>query len=87
MHSKRQREPALLSFDESERRALLHKDWTRYKLRQHSCEMLKVARVRWLQKQALEELRKESEELYQSAIQVCLGFGGKHMTECALLSF
>jgi len=68
--SKRKREPAVLSFEESERRALLLKDWTRYKTKQHRDEMTKVAQVRWSQQRALEELRKESEELYESAIQV-----------------
>lgn len=60
----------MLDFDESERRALLHKDWTRYKTKQHTNEMTAVALVRWAQQQALEELRRESEELYQSAVQV-----------------
>ena len=60
----------MLSFEESERRALLLKDWTRYKTKQHFCEMAAVTRVRRSQQRALEELRKESEELYQSAIQV-----------------
>jgi len=68
--SKRKREAAVLSFEESERRALLHKDWTRYKTRQHRDEMLVVARLRGSQQRALDELRSESEELYQSAIQV-----------------
>jgi len=68
--SKRKRESVVLSFEESERRALLHKDWSRYKAKQHYREMTAVAQVRWSQQQALEELRKESEELYQSAIQV-----------------
>jgi len=68
--SKRKREPTVLSFEESERRALLLKDWTRYKAKQHFREMAAVARVCWSQQRALEELRKESEELYQSAIQV-----------------
>ena len=60
----------VLSFEESERRALLHKEWTRYKMKQHHNEIMAVDRVRWSQQRALEELRKESEELYQSAIQV-----------------
>ena len=68
--SKRKREAAVLSFDESERRALLHKDWTRYKTKQHHTEMIAVGRLRWAQQRALDELRSESEELYQSAIQV-----------------
>ena len=74
--SKRKREPAVLSFEESERRALLHKDWTRYKMKQHINEIMAVTRVRWSQQRALEELRKESEELYQSAIQVCCNGSG-----------
>jgi len=67
----------VLSFDESERRALLHKDWTRYKMQQHRNEVLALAQLRQSQSRALEELRKESEELYQSAVQVRSHFWGR----------
>lgn len=67
---KRKREPTVLSFEESERRALLLKDWTRYKTTQHFREMAAVTGMCRSRQRALEELRTESEELYQSAIQV-----------------
>lgn len=60
----------MLSFEESERRATLHKDWSRYKRLQHTSEFSVIGRVQEAQKQALDELRKESEELYQQAVQV-----------------
>lgn len=70
--SKRKRESVALTFDETERRALLHKNWSRYKLNQFVSEMSVVSRVLESQRRALQELRNESEELYQQAIQVRL---------------
>lgn len=57
-----------LSFEESERRALLHKEWTVFKLAQHQAEMAAIKGAMEAQRQALEELRLESEELYQAAL-------------------
>lgn len=74
MCSKRKRASVALTFDETERRALLHKDWSRYKLNQFVSEMSAVSRVLESQKHALAELRNESEELYQQAIQVHVCF-------------
>ncbi|KAL0979258.1 hypothetical protein UPYG_G00182870 [Umbra pygmaea] len=57
-----------LSFEESERRALLLKEWSRYKQIQHRAEMEAVGLAVAAQREALEELRLESEELYQAAL-------------------
>jgi len=67
---KRKRDVSPLNFDESERRALLHKDWSRYRTRQFVHEMGVVRRAVELQSRALLELRQESEQLYQQAIQL-----------------
>lgn len=60
----------MLTFEESERRALLQKEWTRYKYQQFGEECEAISRLILSQEKALEELRKESEDLYQQAIQV-----------------
>ncbi|XP_057688919.1 39S ribosomal protein L40, mitochondrial [Corythoichthys intestinalis] len=57
-----------LSFDESESRALLLKEWCRYKNEQHLAEMQAIELALEAQKEALEELKAESEELYQAAL-------------------
>ena len=59
-----------MSFEESERRALLEKKWSRYKTAEFTTEMNTVQRAINSQNKALAELRLESEELYQAAIQV-----------------
>nr|XP_020661119.1 39S ribosomal protein L40, mitochondrial [Pogona vitticeps] len=67
MDEKRVRPDSPLSFEESERRALLLKKWTSYKHQQHKAEMETIRSLMDAQAQALEELRLESEELYQAA--------------------
>ena len=64
--------PEALTFEESERRALLMKEWTRYKAQQYKAECVAVAIALNAQQVALQELREESEELYQLAIQVIM---------------
>ncbi|XP_051279511.1 39S ribosomal protein L40, mitochondrial [Dicentrarchus labrax] len=64
----RQRFPPRLSFEESERRAKLLKDWSRYKQEQHMAEMKAVKLALEAQREALQELKLESEELYQAAL-------------------
>ncbi|KAJ6656537.1 hypothetical protein lerEdw1_003662 [Lerista edwardsae] len=61
--------PPPISFEESERRALLQKRWALYKQQQHKEEMKAIESLRAAQEEALKELRLESEELYQAAIQ------------------
>lgn len=57
-----------MSFEESEQRALLLKEWSRYKYCQHQAEMAAVEELLESQTQALKELQLESEELYKAAI-------------------
>lgn len=57
-----------LTFEESERRALLLKEWSRYKRSQHQAEMAAIDEALKSQTQALEELKLESEELYKAAV-------------------
>jgi large subunit ribosomal protein L40 len=53
-----------------EERALLYKEWARYKRKQNMNNMQMIDRLVFAQQKALDELRQESEELYQAAIQV-----------------
>lgn len=64
----RERSAPKLSFEESERRALLLKEWSRYKQEQHMAEVQAVENALEAQREALEELKLESEELYQAAL-------------------
>lgn len=67
--SARKRAPIQVSEEQKEYRALLHKDWARYQ-RQEKLELHKLCRnILQSQNKALAELRLESEELYQAAIQ------------------
>ncbi|KAG9331350.1 hypothetical protein JZ751_019349 [Albula glossodonta] len=54
--------------EENERRALLLKEWSRYKQAQHKAEMNAIEQALEAQREALKELRLESEELYRAAI-------------------
>ncbi|XP_015272393.1 PREDICTED: 39S ribosomal protein L40, mitochondrial [Gekko japonicus] len=69
MDEKRVRATSPLSFEESERRALLMKKWSVYKQQQREAEMETIQSLLKAQEKALNELRLESEELYQAAIQ------------------
>lgn len=68
LDEERQRITPRLSFDESEGRALLLKEWSRYKQKQHKAEMEAVELALEAQREALHELKLESEELYQAAL-------------------
>ncbi|XP_072289580.1 large ribosomal subunit protein mL40 [Eucyclogobius newberryi] len=68
MDEARTRSTPVISFEESERRALLLKEWSRYKQEQHMAEMKAVESALEAQREALEELRITSEELYQAAL-------------------
>lgn len=59
-----------LSAEQLEARALLEKQWAAYKREQHIADIQMLDRISFCQQKALDELRKESEELYQEAIQV-----------------
>lgn len=58
-----------LSEDQKEYRALLQKEWTRYKWSQNVQLNQMCRNILHSQTKALAELRLESEELYQAAIQ------------------
>uniref|UniRef100_A0A9J7YYG3 Large ribosomal subunit protein mL40 n=1 Tax=Cyprinus carpio carpio TaxID=630221 RepID=A0A9J7YYG3_CYPCA len=62
------RDAPKLCFEESERRALLLKEWSRYKYSQHQTEMDTINEALEAQRQALDELKLESEELYKAAL-------------------
>lgn len=59
-----------VSVEELEERILILKDWNRYKTNQHRETIKLIDRYMFCQQKALDELRVESEELYQAAIQV-----------------
>lgn len=58
------------SAESLEARALLLKQWSKYKLEQRLADVRMLDRISFAQQKALDELRNESEELYQEAIQV-----------------
>lgn len=64
----RQRPEVQLSFEESERRALLMKKWALYKQREHEMEREAIKSMLEAQKEALQELQLTSQELYAEAI-------------------
>lgn len=55
-----------------EERILLEKKWSLYKQNQHVKDIQMLDKLMFSQQKALDELRNESEELYQAAIQVPL---------------
>jgi len=57
-----------ISQEENERRILLHKQWARYRLNTKIEDFKLIDKLHEMQQNALEELRKESEDLYQEAI-------------------
>lgn len=68
MDETRTRSPPAISFEENERRALLLKEWSRYKQEQHMAEKKAVESALEAQSEALEELRLSSHELYLAAL-------------------
>lgn len=70
---KRLRKLPPLSEEEAESRVLLRKEWTKYKSKQYMADVQTIDSILYSQQKALDELKAESEELYQEAIQVtCL---------------
>uniref|UniRef100_A0A8C6T2B4 Large ribosomal subunit protein mL40 n=1 Tax=Neogobius melanostomus TaxID=47308 RepID=A0A8C6T2B4_9GOBI len=68
MDEARTRSAPVISFEESERRALLLKEWSRYKQEQYMAEKKAIESSLEAQREALEELRLSSHELYQAAL-------------------
>ncbi|CAH2245086.1 39S ribosomal protein L40, mitochondrial [Pararge aegeria] len=65
---KRKRPSVVLSAEISETRALLVKEWTRYKKQEYMANVAQIDRIMAAQKRALDMLYEESEELYNEAI-------------------
>lgn len=65
----RMRKIAPITEVEQERRALLSKQWASYRLQENLKDFKALDNVVQAQTKALQELRFESEELYQQAIQ------------------
>ncbi|KYM97071.1 39S ribosomal protein L40, mitochondrial [Cyphomyrmex costatus] len=63
-----------ISEEEAESRVLLQKDWTKFKTQQHLANTQTIDSIFYSQQRALDELRAESEDLYQEAIQLDLEF-------------
>lgn len=59
-----------ISFEESERRALLQKEWARFRGLERRNDNETITRMMYAQQKAIDELRFESEELYEAAVQV-----------------
>ncbi|KAM7415917.1 hypothetical protein PAMA_018130 [Pampus argenteus] len=68
MDDTRQRSAPRLSFEKSEGRALLLKEWSQYKQKQHMAEVHAIELALEAQREALNELKMESKELYQAAL-------------------
>ncbi|KAL6267594.1 hypothetical protein P5V15_000668 [Pogonomyrmex californicus] len=63
-----------ISEEEAESRILLQKEWNKYKTQQHLALIQTIDSILHSQQRALDELRAESEELYQQAIQIDFDF-------------
>lgn len=59
-----------LTTKEVEARALLQKDWTRYKREEYMANVAQLDRIMSAQRRALDKLYEESEDLYNEAIMV-----------------
>lgn len=70
LDSVRKRPPADISPEETTQRLMLNREWAKYKYRQHQEEMNFISRALKSQENALQELKLESEQLYEQAIQV-----------------
>ncbi|XP_033122862.1 39S ribosomal protein L40, mitochondrial-like [Anneissia japonica] len=64
----RKRDLPEITYEESERRALLQKEWSKYKFQLHCDEMKYIKSMLKSQQKALEELKYESVELYELAM-------------------
>ena len=66
----RLRKPIEISPEEQERRTLLLKEWSRFKMKQHKEELQRVQELERCREEALKELKKTSLFLYHEAIKV-----------------
>ena len=70
LEAPRLREPVKISPEEQERRTLLLKEWSRYKMQQHKEDLQRVQEQERCREEALKELKKSSLYLYHEAIKV-----------------
>ena len=70
LEAPRIRKPVKLSYEEQERRTLLLKEWSRYKMKQHKEELQRIQELQRCREEALKELKKTSLFLYHEAIKV-----------------
>lgn len=66
----RKRERVSISVKEEERRYLLIKEWSRYKMEQHKCELLYLQNLMKSRDKALRELKRISLPLYNQALEL-----------------
>ncbi|XP_047034191.1 39S ribosomal protein L40, mitochondrial [Helicoverpa zea] len=66
--NKRKRPQPKLTPEVIEARALLQKDWTRYKRQEYIANVAQIDRIMGAQRRALDKLLEESEDLYNEAI-------------------
>ncbi|KAJ0173544.1 hypothetical protein K1T71_010693 [Dendrolimus kikuchii] len=65
---KRKRPSPQLSAEQMEARALLQKEWTRYKREEYMANVAQIDRIMAAQRRALDRLYEESEDLYNEAV-------------------
>ena len=70
LEAQRLRKPTKLSSEEQERRTLLLKEWSRYKMKQHKEDLQRIQELERCREEALKELKKCSLYLYHEAIKV-----------------
>ena len=70
LEAPRLRKPVKLSYEEQERRTLLLKEWSRYKMKQHKEDLQRIQELERCRQEALKELKKSSLYLYNEAIKV-----------------
>lgn len=68
----RKRPAKVLTEAQIDERCVTIKSWAHYKLKEHLSDIQMIDGMLYSQQRALDELRNESEELYQQAIQVSL---------------
>lgn len=73
-YSERLRRDIKISPEEEESRWLLEKQWARYMFEVNAKELKMIDRMLASQYKALQELKLESEELYEAAIQFDFGY-------------
>lgn len=66
----RKRPSTSLTSEETTRRLMLNRDWAKHKHQQHRQEITFISRALKSQENALEQLKMESQDLYEKALEV-----------------